>query len=117
MQMTYAICGANKIMKEMKFNKEYYMPILTGEKTQTMRKSRKRVRKGDIVRCIFTGTDMTCKVKITDMGYKQFKYINDKDAELEGFASADELKEALLKIYQRLDKFDRIYYYRFKCID
>jgi hypothetical protein len=104
-------------MKELKFNKEYYMPILTGEKTQTLRKNRKRIRPGDIVRCVFPGTSMECKVKITKIGYKQFKYLNDEDAKLEGFESVDELKKVLMEIYPRLDKFDRLYYYRFKCLD
>ena len=85
-------------MKEFKFNKEYYMPILTGEKTQTLRKNKKRVRPGDIVLAVFSGTDFTQKLRITKIGYKQ-------------------LKQTLMKIYPRIDKFDRLYYYRFKCID
>lgn len=104
-------------MKTIKFNKEYYMPILTGEKTQTLRKNKKRIRPGETVRAIFPGTEMQCKLKITKIGYKQFKYLNDNDAELEGFENLDELKKALLSIYSNLDKFDRLYYYRFKCID
>jgi len=104
-------------MKEFKFNKEYYMPILTGEKTQTLRKNKKRVRPGDIVLAVFSGTDFTQKLRITKIGYKQLKQITDEDAHLEGYENREELKQTLMKIYPRIDKFDRLYYYRFKCID
>lgn len=104
-------------MKELKFNKEYYMPIITGEKTQTLRKNKKRVKPGDIVKCVFPGTNMECKIKITKIGYKQFKYLNDDDAKREGYNTLDELKEALLNIYPTLDPLYRVYYYRFKCLD
>lgn len=104
-------------MKEFKFNKEYYMPILTGEKTQTLRKNKKRVRPGDVVLAVFPGTDFTQKLRITKIGYKQLKQVTDEDARLEGYQNREELQEALMKIYPRIDKFDRLYYYRFKCID
>lgn len=104
-------------MKQLKFNKEYYMPILTGEKTQTIRKNKKRVQPGEKIKAIFPGTPMECKLKITKIGYKQFKYLNEDDAKREGFKSVDELKEALLKIYPTLDPLYRIYWYQFICID
>ena len=104
-------------MKTLKFNKKYYMPILTGEKTQTIRKNKKRIRVGETIKAIFPGTPMECKLKITKIGYKQFKYINDDDAKREGYDTVDELKEELLTIYPVLDNLTRIYWYQFKCID
>lgn len=104
-------------MKTIKFNKEYYLLILTGEKTQTLRKNKKRIRPGETVRAIFPGTEMQCKLKITKIGYKQFKYINEEDAKLEGFETVEELKKTLMTIYPTLDPLMRLYYYRFKCLD
>ena len=104
-------------MKELKFNKEYYMPILAGEKTQTMRRNKKRVRPDDVVLARFNGTDFTLKLKITKMGYKQMKYVNDDDAKREGFESAEELKKALTDIYPTIDNLTRLYWYQFKCIE
>jgi len=101
----------------LKFNKEYYSAIINGEKTQTLRKNNKRLQEDEIVKAIFPGTDNECRIQITNTGYKQFKHLNDEDAELEGYNSLDELKKDLLKIYPRLDQFDRLYYYRFKVID
>ena len=101
----------------LKFNKMYYQMIVDGVKTQTIRKSNKRFGTGETVKAIFPGTDLEITVIITDAGYKQFKYIDDEDAEREGYSSAQELKEALLEIYPRLDNFDRVYYYRFEVAD
>ena len=104
-------------MKILKFDKKYYMPILAGEKTQTIRKNKKRVRPGEVVQAVFPGTNMECKLKILKMGYKQFKFIDENDAEREGFDSLEELQSELLRIYPRLDNLTRIYWYQFKCID
>lgn len=101
----------------LKFNKEYYQPIIAGVKTQTIRKNNKRLQEEEIVKAIFPGTNHEVKIKITDTGYKQFKFINDEDAKREGFDNAEELKKILLKIYPRLDELTRIYYYRFKVVD
>lgn len=101
----------------LKFNKEYYQPIIAGVKTQTLRTSNKRLLEDEIVKAIFPGTELELKIKITNTGYKQFKYLNEEDAMLEGYDSLDELKKDLLNIYPRLDNFDRLYYYRFKVVD
>ena len=55
-------------------------------------------------------------LKITDVGYKAFKSINDADAKREGFSFADELKEALLDIYNEyyVQDMSRFYFYRFE---
>ena len=55
-------------------------------------------------------------LKITKVGYKMFKSINDEDAMREGFNSADELKNELLEIYKDKKVFEtsRFYYYQFK---
>lgn len=101
----------------IKFNKEYYQPILDGVKTQTIRKSNKRLHVDEIVKAIFPGTEKEVLIKITDTGYKQFKYLNEEDAALEGYNNLNELKEALLEIYPLLDSMTRIYYYRFEIVD
>ena len=101
----------------IKFNKEYYNSIIDGIKTQTLRKSNKRLQEEEIVKAVFPGTKNECYLQITNTGYKQFKYLNDEDARLEGYKTVDELKKALLKIYPRLDNFDRLYYYQFKVVD
>lgn len=101
----------------IKFNKEYYQPIIDGKKTQTLRTSNKRLRVDEIVKAIFPGTDNELKIKITNVGYKQFKYLDEEDAHCEGYNSLKELQDDLRNIYPRLDAFDRLYYYRFKVVD
>ena len=103
---------------EVKFNKKYYFPIRDGVKTQTLRLARKRldVRENDIVTAVFPGTNDTLKIKITKIGYKQFKSINLEDALNEGFHEVSDLKNELIKIYPSINQFDRLYYYRFEVI-
>ena len=101
----------------IKFNKEYYKSIIDGIKTQTLRKHNKRLKEEEIVKAIFPGMSEECYLQITKTGYKQFKYLDNEDARLEGFKTVDELKKALLEIYSILDDFDRLYYYQFKVVD
>lgn len=101
----------------LKFNKQYYEPIINGKKTQTLRKNNKRLQENEIVKAIFPGTDHEIKIKITDTGYKQFKYLDEEDAQKEGYNNLEQLKKDLIKIYPRLDNFDRLYYYQFEILD
>lgn len=101
----------------IKFNKEYYQPITDGIKTQTLRKSNKRLKEDEIVKAIFPGTENECYIQITKTGYKQFKHVNEEDAKREGYTTLRELREALKKIYPLLDAHDRLYYYQFKIVD
>ena len=103
-------------MKTLKFDKKYYLPILNGDKTQTLRKNNKRLKEGEVVKAIFPGTRMECKIRITKTGYKQFKYIDKEDAKREGYHEISELKNSLLKYYPLMGRFDRLYYYRFKIL-
>jgi len=106
-------------MVDIKFKNKYFQSILDGSKTQTMRMPHKRieVKEGDLAIAIFP-TKPSLQLKITKVGYKYFKSINDADAKREGFESADELKEELKSIYNIFKIFDtsRFYYYRFEVI-
>lgn len=103
-------------MKTLKFKKKYYLPIINGDKTQTLRDKNKRLREGETVKAVFPGTGLGCKIKITETGYKQFKHINDEDVEREGFNDIGELQNELERIYRNIDQFTRLYYYRFKIL-
>lgn len=111
--MSYKVNGPVNIIK---FHKKYYLKILDGDKTQTMRLARKRlkVNVGDIVTACFPGLDETVKIRISRIGYKQVKSITDDDAQREGFETKEELLNDLKEFYPNMDKFDRIYYYGFE---
>ena len=53
---------------------------------------------------------------IEKTGYKSFKNLSNVDAELEGFDSVGELKDALRIYYPNLIPENRGYYYRFHMI-
>ena len=105
--------------KLIKFKQEFLEKILDGSKTQTMRLpvSRVDVAEEDIVIALFPNGEEV-PLRITKVGYKSFKSINDEDAEREGFSNAEELKKCLKDIYQeyRIEDFMRFYYYRFEVI-
>lgn len=114
--MNYVV---NEIQEKIKFKKEYYQLISDGVKTQTLRLARKRldIHEGDIVVAVFPGLDETLLIKITKVGYKQFKSLTLDDAKREGFDSLTDLKNELLKIYPIINKWDRLYYYWFEVVD
>ena len=105
--------------KLIKFKQEFLEKILDGSKTQTMRLpvSRVDVHENDTVIALFPNGE-EIPLRITKVGYKSFKSINDEDAEREGFSNAEELKKCLKDIYQeyRVEDFMRFYYYRFEVI-
>ena len=103
-------------MNTLKFNKKYYETIANGKKTQTLRNKNKRLKVDETVKAVFSGTDKELTIRITNTGYKQFKYLNNDDAELEGYENLEELKKDLLSIYVLLDQFDRLWYYQFELI-
>lgn len=113
--MSYKV---NKPTDKIKFHKKYYLQMLNGDKTQTMRLARKRldVNENDIVTATFPGFNKTLKIKILKIGYKQAKSITDEDAKLEGYDDIMSLKNELTNIYPLINQFDRLYYYRFKVI-
>ena len=92
--------------------------MLNGDKTQTMRLARKRlnVRENDIVTAVFPGFNKTLKIRIQKIGYKQVKSIDDEDAQREGYLNKEDLMKELLEIYPNMDKWDRVYYYRFEVL-
>ena len=107
-----------RIMKlVVKFKQKYYRQIVRGVKTQTMRLPAKRidVSVGEKVIALFPNGEELL-LRITNVGYKYFKSINDDDAKREGFGSADELKEELLDIYSdyMIEDSNRFYYYQFE---
>ena len=114
--MTYVV---HEKQETIKFLKEYYPLIRDNIKTQTMRLASKRlnVNEDDIVTAIFPGITDTLKIKITKIGYRQFKNIKLEDAKREGYDSVGDLKNDLLKIYPCMNKWDRLYYYQFELCD
>ena len=102
----------------IKFKKEYYDKIVTGKKTQTLRMARKKldVHEDETCKAIFPGTTKEALIHINKIGYKQFKSVDQEDAEREGYNTLRELREDLKKIYPLLEAFDRLYYYRFEFI-
>lgn len=102
--------------KILKFNEEYYYPILTGRKIQTMRLNDHFLKVGDIVTAKFNESDKILKLRITKTGCRKFNSITHEDAHAEGFETKRGFKAELKKIYNGLNPWDQLYYYRFKVV-
>lgn len=111
--------SVSELQEEVKFKKEYYPLIRDGVKTQTLRLARKRldIQEGDTAVAVFPGIPETLKIKVNVIGYKQFKSLTLEDAVLEGFESVADLKNELIRIYPLINKWDRLYYYRFEVVE
>lgn len=115
---TYTPIISDNMIPIVKFKKEYYDKIVTGKKTQTLRMARKKldVHENETCKAIFPGITKEALLHITKIGYKQFKSVDQEDAEREGYETLKELREDLKQIYPLLEPFDRLYYYQFKFI-
>lgn len=102
--------------KILKFNQEYYYPILTGVKIQTMRLKDYSVNVEDIVTAKFNESDKILKLRISETGCRKFNSITREDAHAEGFETKRGFKAELKKIYNGLNPWDQLYYYRFEVI-
>ena len=115
---TYTPIISDNMIPIVKFKKEYYDKIVTGKKTQTLRMARKKldVHENETCKAIFPGITKEALLHITKIGYKQFKSVDQEDAEREGYETLKELREDLKQIYPLLEPFVRLYYYQFKFI-
>ena len=100
-------------MVNINFNREFYKPIRSGVKTQTLRRDRLDLKKYDFAVCTFNDCPENIFITVTDVGYKLWKDLSLDDAKREGYDSVAELKNVLLRFYPDVNPWDRLYYYRF----
>ena len=105
---------------QVNFKDKYFGPIISGLKVQTMRPADERwdVQEEDTVVANFPDRPQKVLLQITEIGHKKVKDIINHDALLEGFFSAEEVKQELSEIYKELNFTDlaRVFYYRFEVI-
>ena len=102
--------------KPLKFDGKYLGPILSGEKSQTIRTTQKDIEKNSTVTAIFTDSDIRVKLFVTHRGGKFYKDLTRKDAHREGYRELSELQDDLKKFYPGMQMYTPLYYYRFKVV-
>jgi len=80
-------------------SRRYVADLLSGRKRATVRLGRVR-RDGEAV--IHSGGRIVAVAEVLDVRYKRFAELDDFDAELDGYGSAEELKRALRRHYRRI---------------
>jgi hypothetical protein len=110
-------------MKDLKFNSEYFLPILRENKIQTTRNNDKGIDTGEIINARFinkqTGGlyDYSIPIKITGIVQKRFKYLNNNDAFRENVSGVMQLRKDLKNIYPGLTEHQYIYCYIFRLVN
>ena len=98
----------------LKFNKEFYKPIMEEIKTSTIRSNTKMLNVGDICYAYFPDIQTVMFLLITDHYAKKLCDLNKEDALTEGYLHENLLKHELKNIYPDIDDTDYVYIYKFQ---
>ena len=98
----------------LKFNSDFYQPIIEKVKTSTIRASSKPLKIGDICYTYFPDIQTVMFLMITDHYARKLHDLNKNDALNEGYNHEDLLKRELKNIYPELKDDDYVYIYRFQ---
>jgi len=74
--------------------------LLNGRKRATIRLGIVRPKFREVL--LHSGGRVVAKLAIKEVYYKKFEELGEREAELEGYPSVDELKEELIRIYGRI---------------
>ena len=97
----------------LKFNDDFYDPIMAGIKTSTIRDEPKPINKGDIIDVCFKPSERKRTIKILRHYAIKFNDINNDIAKREGYLHKTLLEHELKNIYPNLKSDDYIYVYEF----
>lgn len=98
----------------LRFNNDFYQPIMEEIKTSTIRAESKPLKIGDICYTYFPEIQTVMFLYITDHYAKKFQDLNKDDALTEGYLHEDLLKHELKNIYPEVDDDDYVYIYKFQ---
>lgn len=101
---------------QLKFDDDFYHPILAGYKVATSRSEPKPIGRGDVIEALFKPSDMTLKLEILRHYAIRFEDITSDVAKREGYVHEDLLKHELKNIYPDIRPQHYIYIYEFKRI-
>ena len=98
----------------LKFDKDFYQPIMEEIKTSTIRAASKPLNVGDICYAYFPDIQTVMFLLITDHYAKRLCDLNKEDALTEGYLHENLLKHELKNIYPHLEDHDYVYIYKFQ---
>ena len=99
----------------LKFNADFYQPIMEEIKTSTIRADTKPLKVGDVCYAYFPDIKTVMFLLITDHYAKKVHDLNKDDAYAEGYLHEDLLKHELRRnIYPELLDTDYVYIYKFQ---
>lgn len=84
--------------------------MISGKKTTTIRKGRRRY---DVGSALLTSKPGDITIEITEIYYKKFRDLVDQDAVLDGFCDVHELRRVLMGFYRDISDDDTVTIVRF----
>lgn len=99
----------------LKFNGDFYNPIIDSVKKSTIRDESKPLNIGDFVFAHFL-PDNVCIVRIDNHYSKKLKDLNEIEAKNKGYMHPDILRHELKNIYPNITDDDYLYIYEFTYI-
>jgi len=90
----------------------FYVRMVVGEKTSTIRKGKRNEKVGDKLTFHVAGEEMT--VEVTSTEEKEFSQLTLEDALKDGFDTLEELKEAMKFHYPDVEDTDTVTIINFK---
>ena len=103
-------------MKELKFHRDFYNPIITGKKLSTTRIKPKDLEVGDTFKFVFVPDDTGCKPlygNICNVEVVRFCDLDRGHAMNEGYLHEDLLKHEIMNIYPDIRPVNLVYIYEF----
>ena len=100
----------------LKFNEDFYKPVIDEVTTSTIRGNSKPLNIGDYVYAQFS-EDNVCIIKITNHYAKRLKDLTIKEAEREGYKHVNLLKHELKNIYPNIKDDDYVYVYHWHILN
>lgn len=86
--------------RHVMMKKEYAEALLTGRKRATIRLGIVKPKAKEVL--LHSGGKIVAKLVIRKVYHKRFRELNKRDAKLDGYSTARELKKELAKIYGRV---------------
>lgn len=100
----------------LKFNKDFYNPIIDDIKKATIRADTKPLDIGDFVIATFQPSDKLLLLRIENHYAKRLKDLSIVEAKNEGYCHEDLLKHALKTFYPELRGDDYLYVHMFEVV-
>lgn len=92
--------------QELLLREKMFNLVLSGQKTITSRKGKRDITTGPLIFRMTENPEKQIVVNVTKVSFVAYPDITDTEAKKEGYASVNELRNVLIRIYGEIDPSD-----------